>query len=164
MTADVPAGWLRALEASAPAAAMRASGWLFPLVETLHIIGFTVLAGAVILFDLRLMGFAPTLAPGALARHLLRWAWAAFALVLPTGVLLFSTEARTLASNPAFGTKLVLLALAGANALAFHWGAGRALHGWSAHRPLPRGAWWAGALSVLLWLGVIVCGRWIAYV
>ena len=73
--------------ASLPLAqALREGAWLYPAVETLHIIGFTVLVGAVAMFDLRVLGFGRQLPVRALARHLLPWSAGSMLLVVPTSV------------------------------------------------------------------------------
>ncbi|MEM8512532.1 hypothetical protein RCH14_001848 [Massilia sp. MP_M2] len=140
---------------------MRDGAWLYPLVEIVHIVGFTVLVGAVAMFDLRLLGFGRALPVLALARHLLPWSWAALLLIVPSGVLLFSTQPELL-DNRVFLLKLVLLGAAGGNALAFHFGPWRAAASWPAKAPLR--ARLHAALSLLLWIAVIACGRLLAYV
>ncbi|HVE66313.1 MAG TPA: hypothetical protein VNC59_07005, partial [Thermoanaerobaculia bacterium] len=87
MTAQ--AEWLAWLERTPFAAAMRESLWLYPTVETAHIVGFVVLVGAAAMFDLRLLGFSRHLPVDGTARHLLPWSRASLLLVVPTGLLLF---------------------------------------------------------------------------
>jgi hypothetical protein len=143
--------WWRWLEASALASRVRDGVWLYPAVEALHIIGFSIVVGAAVIFDLRLLGFSPVLRVSDLARHVLPWARGSFFLVVvPTGALLFATQATTLATSRLFQLKLLLIAVAGLNTFLFHSGK-------SASRI-------AGAASLILWLAVIVCGRWLAYV
>jgi hypothetical protein len=143
--------------------AMREGAWLYPVVEIVHIAGFSVLVGSVVLFDLRVLGFARTLPVAALGDHLLRWALAAVLLVVPAGLLLFSAHPVELSQNPAFLVKLVLITLAGLNALAFHLLPYQSVAGWDRERPAPPLARAGAALSILLWLGVITCGRMLAY-
>ena len=140
---------------------MRDGAWLYPLVEIVHIVGFTVLVGAVAMFDLRLLGFGRAVPVLALARHLLPWSWAALLLIVPSGVLLFATQPELL-DNRVFLLKLVLLGAAGGNALAFHVGPWRVAACWPAKAPLR--ARLHAALSLLLWIAVIACGRLLAYV
>jgi len=143
--------------------AMREGAWLYPVVEIVHIAGFSVLVGSVVLFDLRVLGFARTLPVAALGGHLLRWALASVLLVVPAGLLLFSAHPVELSKNPVFLLKLVLIALAGLNALAFHLRPYRSVAGWDRERAAPPLARAGAALSILLWLGVISCGRMLAY-
>ncbi len=143
--------WLRWLEASALASRVRDGVWLYPAVETLHIIGFSIVVGAAVMFDLRLLGVSPVIRVSDLARHVLPWARRSFfLLVVPTGALLFATQATTLAGSRVFQLKLLLIAAAGLNTFLFHSG-----------RMASRGA---GAASLILWMAVIVCGRLLAYV
>ncbi|HYD98474.1 MAG TPA: hypothetical protein VEH84_03750, partial [Alphaproteobacteria bacterium] len=99
--ADAPA-WLTAIQLSAPAAALRGGIWLYPLVETAHILGFAALFGGILGFDLRLIGFGRALPLDRMARLLLPVAAGGLAVALTTGALLFSVEATAYARNPAF--------------------------------------------------------------
>ena len=154
----------QALEATTLAGAMRHSLWLYPIVETLHIAGFVVLVGSVAMLDLRLLGFSRTTSVRGLARHVLPWTWTALLVVVPTGFAMFSTHAVEFLDNPALRIKLVLIVFAGLNAAAFHFGVYRGAPAWDRNQPVPGAARWAAALSLVLWLGVIACGRFIAYV
>jgi hypothetical protein len=164
MAAGAGGGLLAALAATPLSGTMRADPWLYPLVEIVHIAGFALLVGSVVLFDLRVLGFARTLPVAALGRHLLRWALASLVLVVPAGLLLFSAHPVELANNRVFQLKLLLIALAGLNALAFHLLPYRSVAGWDRERSAPPLARFGAALSILLWLGVISCGRLLAYV
>ena len=152
------AAWL----ASTPVAlAMRSSAWLYPIVEIIHIVGFAVLVGGVALFDLRVLGFARAIPIQPLGRHLLSWSSASLALVVPAGVLLFAANAQELIGNPVFLLKLALIGVAGVNALLFHAGAYRRAGSWTA---IPASARLHAALSLVLWVAVVSCGRLLAYV
>lgn len=140
---------------------MRDGAWLYPAVEIVHITGFSVLVGAVAMFDLRLLGCGRALPVQALAHHLLPWAWLALLLIVPSGLLMFATQPELL-DNTVFLLKLALLTAAGLNALAFHRGPWRGAAGWQERAPVS--ARLHGALSLLLWIGVIACGRLLAYV
>ena len=151
------------LETTPVASAMRHWLWLYPAVEIVHIAGIVLLVSAAALLDLRLLGVSRALGVSLLAGYLLPWSWVGLALVVPSGLLLFATHATELAVNPVFQLKLVLIAAAGLNAWLFHRGALRQApareHG---AMPPPR-ARLAGAVSLLLWIGVIAGGRLIAY-
>lgn len=153
----------QALEASTLAGAMRHSLWLYPIVEIAHIAGFVVLVGSVVMLDLRLLGFTTTTSVRGLARHVLPWTWTALLVVIPSGVAMFSAHAVEFLDNPALRIKLLLIAFAGVNAAAFHFGVFRSAPAWDRNTPVPGAARWAAALSLALWLGVIACGRLIAY-
>lgn len=156
-----PVGWL----ASTPlSGAMRNSLWLYPIVEVVHIVGFAVLVGGVALFDLRVLGFARTLPVLPLGRHLLPWSLGSLLLVVPAGVMMFSSQPRQFLANPVFLLKLSLIATAGLNALLFHAGVYRSAEQWNSGRGAPLLAKVQALLSLLLWIAVISCGRLLAYV
>ena len=158
---------LRVADAAAWAASLplaqvlREHAWLYPIVETLHILGFVVLVGAVAMFDLRVLGFGRQLPVKALARHLLPWSAGSMLLVLPSGLLLFIVEPLALLGNRVFLLKLGLIAVAGLNALAFHAGPYRQADAWPRRAPLLATA--HALLSLALWIAVIALGRLIAY-
>lgn len=160
-----PAGaaWLVWLETSALAGAMRQWQWLYPIVEILHILGFVIVVGGGLFFDLRLLGRGRGLPVSGLATHLLTWARAGFALVVPTGLMMFTAHATEFAGNPAFRLKLILIAAALLNASAFHQWPFRSVGRWNVAAPTPAWAKVAAVLSLLLWTGVISCGRLLAY-
>ena len=143
--------------------AMRESLWLFPAVEIVHILGFALLIGTIVALDLRILGWGKTLLPveklGALTLPL---SIAGFALALPSGLLLLTTEAAHVGVNPAFLAKMGLIFLAGLNALLLHRGAWRSVAAWPTDAP-PPGARLAAIASLFLWLGVLIAGRMIAY-
>ncbi|MDB5745929.1 MAG: hypothetical protein JWP72_777 [Massilia sp.] len=157
------AGALEWLAGTSLSLTMRTAAWAYPVVEIVHIAGFSVLVGSVVLFDLRVLGCARALPVAALGRHLLRWALMSALLVVPAGLLLFSAHPVELANNPAFLLKLGLIAAAGLNALVFHLLPYRTVASWDRERPAPPAARLGAALSILLWLGVITCGRLLAY-
>lgn len=163
MTQPTGAAWLVWLETSAVAGTMRGSIWLYPIVEIVHIVGFVVLVGAAMMFDLRLLGVSPALPASGMARHHLPWARAALLLVVPSGLAMFTAHATDFASSPAFRVKLILLAAAGLNALIFHRGVYRSVAGWEVQAPVPITARVAAVVSLVLWLGVISAGRLLAY-
>ncbi|ODN71476.1 hypothetical protein [Methylobrevis pamukkalensis] len=151
--------WLQALEASAPAAALRASFWIYPLVNALHIAGLGALVTSVLVMDVQLLRRA---ADGAAAERLLRpVAIAGLVVALLTGFALFSVRPVDYAANPAFRLKLVLLALALANAAIFLTTSRGAVAGSPVRRPL---ALLCLGLSLLLWPAVLVAGRFIGFV
>lgn len=147
---------LATLEATALAEAIRRSVWAYPALETVHIAGIGVLIGAVLLLELRLFGLGGDIGVVPLARLALRTALAGFACAVISGSLLFVSAATEVAANPAFRVKLVLILIAGLNALVFHARGG--LRGRDALARLQAVA------SLLLWLSVLAAGRLIAYV
>lgn len=155
-----PLGWL---EATTLAAAMRASVWMYPIVEIVHIVGFAVLVGSVAMFDLRVLGFARSLPVQALGRHLLPWAVGALALVVPAGLMMFSAHPHDFAANQVFQLKLALIVAAGLNAAMFHVGAYRRVATWNDGAAAPLLAKAHACASLLIWIAVISCGRLLAY-
>lgn len=151
------------LETSGLATLMRQSQWLYPIVEIVHILGFVMLVGSVAMFDLRLLGFSPRLPVAGLARHLLRWSLGSLLLVVPSGLMMFSAHATEFADNTAFRVKMALLVAAAANAVWFHRTSFRTVAEWNTEAPPPAGSRVAAGVSLVLWIGVICCGRLIAY-
>lgn len=153
-----------ALETTGWATAIREGGVQFPAIETVHVIAFATVVGAITVVDLRLLGvLAHHRSVRRLTRELLPITWGAFALAVLTGSLLFASNAVRYAGNPAFQLKFVILLLAGANMAVFHSGVYRRIDAWDeAPRP-PRAARLAGAASLALWIGVVAAGRFIGF-
>ncbi|MGH6945492.1 MAG: DUF6152 family protein [Geminicoccaceae bacterium] len=144
---------LAALATSPLGRAMRGSLWLYPAANVVHVLAAATLFGMILVAHLRTLGLGGALPADAVVRFVLPWAWAGFALALASGPLLFAADPLVIAANPFFRLKLLLVALAGLNALAFHLArcrGGRALRA-------------SAALSIAIWLAVLVCGRSIAY-
>ncbi len=155
----------RWLEHTAVGAGIRESLWLFPAIETLHLLGMALLLATVAAYDLRLLGLAlRSQRVSRLARQLLPWAWFGFAVQVITGTLLFSSEALKIYTNPAFRLKILLILLAGVQALVFHRLTYRNVSAWDADASTPISAKLAGAISLLLWTGVVAAGRFIGFV
>jgi hypothetical protein len=151
------------IEGLAIAKAMREALWLYPAVEVVHIVGFVILVGSVIMFDLRVLGLSRAVSVRALARHLLPWSVAALLLILPTGLLMFAAHAGDFLSNRAFQLKMALLLAAGLNAAFFHTGPYQSVASWDSNTAAPIGARISVAASIAIWLSVIACGRLLAY-
>lgn len=152
-----------AIEGLAIARAMRENLWLYPAVEIVHIVGFVVLVGAAVMFDLRVLGLSKQVPVRGLARHLLPWSVAALLLVVPSGLAMFAAHASDLLGNRAFQLKMGLLLAAGMNAAIFHTGPYRSVARWDTQAAAPAGARVSVALSILLWISIIACGRLLAY-
>lgn len=152
---------LRSLEATPLARTIAENEILFPWIECLHVLAITLVVGTIFFVDLRLLGLAAGSAREDLTAELLRLTWGAFALAALTGALLFSSKAASYAHNRFFLTKLVLLALAGANMAVFRLVTGRSAA--DARAAPPPAARIAGALSIALWVGVVACGRLVGF-
>ena len=144
---------------------VRESLWLFPAIETVHLLGMAALVGTITVFDLRLLGWAMRRERvSELARRLLPWTWLGFAVQLVTGVTLFLSEAVKVYTNPAFRLKMLLILLAGLHALIFHRIVYRNVATWDERDVLPFGAKVSGLVSMLLWVGIVAAGRFIGFV
>jgi hypothetical protein len=143
---------------------IRQSLWLFPAIETLHLLGMAALVGTITVYDFRLLGWMLRRERVSdLTRRLLPWSWAGFAVQVVTGALLFSSEALKVYCNPAFRVKMLLICLAGAHALIYHWTVYRNVATWDDSEALPAGAKIAGFFSILLWVGIVAAGRFIGF-
>ena len=158
---------LGALESSALAQAMRQWLWLYPSVEIAHLVGVGLLFGSIAILDLRLLGLSRRIAVRALAAHVLPWSAASFALIVPSGLLMFVAHAGEFIASPVFVLKMCLIMAAALNAAAFHAITFRTVDVWDSEemRRLtpPPSARLAGTLSLALWASVIACGRLLAY-
>lgn len=158
------AGPVAALESAPLAVAMRQELWLYPAVEIAHIAGFVVLVGSIVVLDLRLLGLSRSLSARELARHVLPWSVGALLMIVPTGLLMFIAHASDLIGNRAFILKLCLIFLAGVNAAVFHTGAFRGYAQWDRDATPPAAVKFHAAASLVIWAGVLACGRLLAYV
>jgi len=155
---------VEALHGMPLAVALRGVPWLYPTVETAHIACIALLFGSIAVLDLRLLGFSRALPVRGLSRHVLPLTVLAFLGAGLTGSLLFLAHAADLVGNRVFILKLGIITLAGINAAIFHTGPYARAADWDAGVAPPPGARLCAALSLALWLAVIACGRWIAYV
>ena len=134
---------------------LRAHVWAYPALEIVHIVGIALLLGNLMALEIRVWGGAAALPVKALARLSLGIALAGFALAAASGLLMFATQPAELLANRSFVLKMGLLTAAGCNAAWFH-GRGSL----DKLDLVARVQMW---VSTAIWLGVVVCGRWIAY-
>jgi hypothetical protein len=152
------------LEHTAIGSSIRESLWLFPAIESVHLIGMALLLGTVAAYDLRLLGFVLRRhRVSDLTRRLIPWCWLGFALQVLTGSLLFSSEAVKIYVNPAFRLKLLLILLAGVQALLFHFTSHRKVSDWDTASSTPLSAKLSAVASLLLWTSVVAAGRFIGF-
>jgi len=155
----------QAAESSALGKAVVQSSWLFPVLEAIHLTAMVILVGSISAFDLRLLGLAfQGRSVSRVAARLLPLTWVAFATMAATGTLLFTSHGATYCANSAFQSKLALIVLAGANMAVFQFTTYRSVAKWDLAEATPIWAKIAGSVSVLLWAGVVVGGRWIGFV
>ncbi len=135
---------------------LRSNPYAYPALEVVHIAGIALLLGNLVLLELRVFGRGAALPVRELARLSLGLAVCGFGLAAVTGVLMFASQAAELLANRAFTLKMLLLTLAACNAAWFH---GRDSLG-----KLDGLAKTQMVFSTVIWLAVMACGRWIAYV
>lgn len=138
------------------------SAWGWPVAESLHFIGLSLLLGTVGVFDLRLLGVGRGVDYAALHR-LIPFGVAGYCLNVATGFAFVSSAPDQYLYNPAFQTKLALMLVAAVNLMLFYGTTVRAVHGTDANAKAPRRARLMGAVSLAAWAGVIICGRLITY-
>lgn len=143
---------------------IRDSLYAFPLIESTHVIALTLVFGTIVIVDLRLLGVASTRRPfSRLASDTLKWTWAAFVLAAVTGALMFITNAEVYFHNTFFRAKMALLVLVAINVLAFELTSGRTIAEWDDGPSAPALGRAIAALSLLIWIGVVVTGRLIGF-
>lgn len=128
----------------------------------LHLLGLGLVLGPILLLDLRLLGFGRAFELPALARVLTGWAVAGLLVLIASGIALFAADARALSANAVMQLKLLLVALAVSNALAFRALWKHRLGDWDRDAPGPARV--QAAASILFWLAIPSAGRLIAYV
>ncbi len=160
---DIPA-ILKSLAESGLAARIRDSLFLFPLIESTHVLGLALVFGTIAVIDLRLLGIASTQRSfKRMASDILKWTWAAFALTAVTGALMFITNAPVYYHNFYFRTKMVLLAITGVNMLLFELTAGRTIHQWDRAPSAPAAGKAVATVSLIVWISIIFMGRLIGF-
>ena len=136
--------------------ALGAHPWAYPMLEVVHLIGVALILGNLVLLELRVFGWASALPIEPLARLSLGLVGLGFGLAVVTGLLMFGTQPGELLANRVFTAKMALIMLAGCNAGWFHARRSLQLQDTTARVSM--------LLSLLIWILVITCGRWIAYV
>jgi hypothetical protein len=143
---------------------IRESDYAFSIIESVHVLAITLLVGTIALLDLRMLGVVLRgVAVTRIARTVFPLTWSGFAVMAVSGFLLFWAEAAKNYGNPAFRIKIILLLLVGVNPLIFHTTIYRRVQEWELLEVSPWRARGAALISLLLWSGIIVSGRMIAY-
>lgn len=139
---------------------LRSAPLVYPTLEAIHIIGIAITFGSLWIVDLRLLGVRlfglSSIDANVLAKATLPWTLLGFTLAATVGSLMFLARASELISNGAFLIKMLLLFTAGTNAAI--------LHSRGALDSASMATRGQALFSILLWIAIIVCGRWIAYV
>jgi hypothetical protein len=143
---------------------IRESVWVFPILESTHLLSLAISVGTIMFVDLRLVGASMKRVPVSdVIDQLQPWTLGGFALTFVTGILLMLSEPLRCYHSAFFNIKLVLLALLGINALVFHRTVYRSVAKWNEATRMPFRARMAGWVSLTFWLAVIALGRGIAY-
>ncbi|WII73572.1 hypothetical protein QJS83_06765 [Bdellovibrio sp. 22V] len=140
--------------ASSLSQGLQASTWIYPITESLHILGITLVVGGAFVFDLRLLGVGKAVPLETVANLNLRMSRRGFLLVVVTGVLLIVANPEEILLNRTFQIKMLLILFALINLGIYHWRVHQGLHSWAVAHSL---------LSLGLWTAVIFAGRLIAY-
>ena len=157
--------FLHWLETTPPATAISESSWLFPGIESIHVIAIALVVGSISMVDLRLLDVNLRDRPvGELMAEVLPWTWASFAVAVCTGALMFASNASKYWGTVPFRAKMLLLFLAGINMIVFHATTNRSVAFWGRQARTPRAAKISGGVSLALWIGVVSFGRWIGFV
>lgn len=152
------------LHDSAIGTSIRESTYAFPIIETAHVLGITLLVGTIAVVDLRLLGILfRRERVSSIVRQVLPLTWSGFVVMFVSGFLLFWSEAEKAYVNPVFRIKLLLLLLVGLNPLIFHSTIYRRVAAWDDALVAPLQARVTAVLSLTLWSATIVAGRAIAY-
>ena len=147
-------------EQTAIGEAIRSSQWLFPVIESVHLLGLVVIAGAVLVVDMRLLGLGLRQQPVAqLARDARPWLIGSLIVMLTTGILLFLAEATKCYYSPAFAVKMISLLLS----ITFTFTVRRKVALADEGRVGPFWGRLVAVVSVALWSGVGIGGRWIGF-
>jgi hypothetical protein len=140
------------------------SRYAYDLIESVHVWALCLFFGLAVMFDFRLLGWSMRSIPvSEVSRRLLPWTIVGFIIMVISGALLFSAIPLRSYMNIFFRTKMILLLLAGMNVWIFHTGVFRRVSSWDLAAKPPRPARVAGALSLVLWVGIVLSGRMIAY-
>ena len=144
--------------------AIRESGLPYPLILSTHLTCIAVFGGLILVSDLRLLGLTLTNVP--VSEVLLRtrpWKRVGFVIMVTCGILLGGAKLFNYYNNPYFDVKMTLLAMVGVHAIVFHRSVYANPEKLDGLKPMPRVAKAAGLISMMIWVGILSMGRWIAY-
>ncbi len=157
-------GWFEWVDALPASIAIRESLYGYTYLLTIHAVGMALFAGLIAMMDLRLVGIAfKRTRVTDIQRRLFPWQMITLVAVTITGALLLFGQPLRYWGKVFFWAKLTLMALAGVNAVIFHYTTYRSVGQWDSDRVIPFGGRMAGAISLLLWAGVVILGRLTAY-
>lgn len=142
---------------------IQAMYWLWPVLEITHFVGLSLLMGGLIVMDLRMAGHFRGFDPQA-SHKLLPLVFIGFGLNLVTGILFFYGDPMRYSINIGFQIKMILVVIAGLNALLYYWKVRPLMETWNAATAPPAIAKCVAYTSLTVWTGVLLCGRLIPYV
>ena len=144
--------------------ALRESYYVWPLVESTHVLTIALFVGTAMMMDLRLMGVTfGSVSASDFTGRMLNWTRGGFAVLVMTGLLIFYSQPIRYYHNIFFRLKVILLIVAGVNIFLFHTRIHRKVAEWDLDTVPPRAARISGAVSIGVWLAIVVWGRLIAY-
>jgi hypothetical protein len=157
-------GFCQWLAETRPSIALHESLFMYPLVESVHVLTLCLFVGMSVLLDLRLLGITLRRVPASdVIARLVPWMTVGFVVMLTTGLLLFYAIPVRSYQNIFFRLKMIMLVLAGVNAWVFHAHVHKRVFIWDMDAKPPGAARMAGACSLILWAVIVVSGRMIAY-
>ncbi len=144
--------------------ALHESLYMYPLIESTHVLALTLFVGLAVVLDLRLLGLILRTVPvSQILTRVLPWTKAGFAVMFTTGLLLFYAIPVRNYQNIFFRVKVIMLILAGLNVWWFHSRVERTVSEWDVSPVVPKAARVAAIVSLVLWAAIVVAGRMIAY-
>ena len=149
--------WCKALYETWLSTSIRESQWVYPLLHFAHILTNTFLLGTIVFVDVRLLGLGFMQRRVTDLTGLIRWAIIAWVFMFISGAFIFISDPLRYYASGLFRLKLFLMAIAGLNALVFHFTAYRAVNTWDQGR-LPLQARLTGAISLTSWIAVVIVG------
>ena len=156
--------WCQWLQSTSLSTAISQSDLMFPAIEGSHILALSLSVGLIMILDLRFLGLAFRAEPvSKIMKQLMPWSLLGFAVMIITGVLLFMTQAEKAYANTFFRIKFLLLLMAGLNALYYQVRFYPKMKEWDSALQTPFGVRVCAVLSLIFWVGVIACGRTMAY-
>lgn len=142
---------------------IRESLWVYPMLHWAHILSNTLMFGTIIFVDLRLVGLGLTRRRVSdVAEQLLPWTWLGWILMFLSGALIFTSDPVRYYGSFFLRIKMILMFLAGINALVFHFTVYRGVAVWDNGRP-PILARMSGAISLVSWIAIVITGRAVGY-
>jgi hypothetical protein len=158
-------GLLEWIESTGLSETIRSSITWFPILETTHVLAIVFVLGSIARVDLRLLGVMSRDQPiSRISGEMLPYTWAAFAVALVTGSLLFTAHAVKYVETIYFILKMLMILAAGVNMLYFEFVTQKTIANWDNNPSPPAEVRFAGGLSLVLWLGVVTTGRYIGFI